>query len=40
MDFAELEAQDATGATYFVVGGRAYFEAQVFGPSNVATFTT
>lgn len=26
MNFADLEASDASGASYFVVGGRTYFE--------------
>ena len=39
LDFSKLEESDASGETRFVVGGRAYFEANLFG-FHVSSFTT
>jgi len=39
IDFSQLEASDAAGETRFVTGGRAYFEANIFG-YHVSSFTT
>ena len=40
LDFSDLEHSDATGDSRFVVGGRTYFEASVFGEGgNVSSFT-
>lgn len=39
VDFSKLESSDGSGDSYFVVGGRAYFEANVFGKS-LSSFTT
>lgn len=39
INFQTILDQDASGATYFVVGGRAYFEASVYG-QQTQSFTT
>ena len=39
IDFNKLEDADATGESKFVVGGRAYFEANLFG-TNLSSFVT
>ena len=40
LNFADIEAADATGETYFVVGGRAYFEASDYKDGDMTdTFT-
>ena len=39
LDFSKLEESDATGNSKFVVGGRAYFEANLFG-YHTSSFTT
>ena len=38
VDFSELQQDDSTGASKFIVGGRTYFEASVFG-TDVNSFT-
>ena len=39
LDFSKLEESDATGESRFVVGGRTYFEANLFG-YHTSSFTT
>lgn len=40
IDFSALQALDATGNSRYIVGGRTYFEASVFGTSpKVNSFT-
>ena len=39
LDFSKLEESDAAGETRFIVGGRAYFEANLFG-YHTSSFTT
>lgn len=37
LNFNDLTTQDASGATYFIVGGRTYYESTVHG-DNTDTF--
>lgn len=39
LDFSKLEESDTSGETRFVMGGRAYFEANLFG-YHTSSFTT
>lgn len=41
MNFADIEASDAAGDSYFVVGGRAYFESRIYSTNDFTqSFTT
>jgi hypothetical protein len=39
VDLSKLELSDRTNGTFFVVGGRAYFEAEVMG-YKISSFTS
>lgn len=39
LNFQDLMTQDATGETYFVVGGRTYYEIQVKGEKTISFIT-